>query len=54
MVEDLVHIKKRLVEEGDKTIAFFDSLSESGLGSTRIHNRLRLAGSATLGTFCFC
>jgi hypothetical protein len=28
MVEDLVHIKKRLVEEGNKTIAFFDSLSD--------------------------
>lgn len=28
MVEDLIHIKKRLVEEGDKTIAFFNSLSD--------------------------
>ena len=28
MVEDLKHIKKRLAEEGDKTIAFFDSLSD--------------------------
>jgi hypothetical protein len=28
VVEDLIHIKKRLVEEGDKTIAFFISLSE--------------------------
>lgn len=28
MVEDLIHIKKRLAEEGEKTIAFFDSLSD--------------------------
>ena len=28
MVEDLIHIKKRLVDEGGKTIAFFDSLSD--------------------------
>jgi hypothetical protein len=44
LVENLAHIQKRLSEEGDKTVAFFESLSQSDWDQqvyTRIWWRVR-------------